>query len=58
MGCRSRFNSGLSLIRAGEKLPEKEKPGLILGFHYVPLRVQEPGGAIERRWYYGCKADR
>ena len=23
MGCRSRFNSGLSLIRAGEKLPDK-----------------------------------
>lgn len=27
-----RFNSGGSLIRAGEKLPEKEKPGLNLGF--------------------------
>lgn len=39
-----RFNSGGSLIRAGERLPEKEKPGLILGFRYVPLRVKEPGG--------------
>ena len=53
-----RFNSGGSLIRAGEKLPEKEKPELILGFRYVPLRVHEPGGAIERRRCYGCKADR
>ena len=37
--------------------PKRKKPGLILGFRYVPLRVHEPGGAMERRWCYGCKAD-
>lgn len=34
-----RFDSGGSLIRAGEHLPEKEKPGLFLGFLYKGTRV-------------------
>ena len=49
-GIWERWHASVQLRRlphsCGREVARKEKPGLVLGFRYVPLRVHEPGGAI------------